>query len=416
MSAARVTVSAASPRIRTTLRGRPKRRAICRVIVRAAAAGKVTVTSLEEARGDAIPLSEAMGPDGPKGAAVFALLLPSPLGDRVHYVGVAKDAGNALASAASSTGIDPDDLKDVTVAWADLPKTARKPALQAAWKAWLGAVGYAPEGNTAVAASTPVEKTPSKPNAAIQSQEDAAKEAAAIADDVVSSEAIDKLCKDGFVILDDVLPKHVLTTCLTSANALARSKKTVNVGQEGRDDSIAVLRSDDLPAEGTAFGGLSPCARMLLAVPVALRARFAEREGSNPGGAESMVGGDKLPRETFARLATATAPDRLMLANYPGDGARYVTHLDNDPTDPGHSEGEPGLRACDRAVTAILYLNPNWEEAHGGCLRVQMEGGKGTIDVAPSAGRMVLFDCRRIAHEVLPSYTSRWAMTAWIND
>jgi hypothetical protein len=129
-------------------------------IVRAAAAGKVTVTSLEEARGDAIPLSEAMGPDGPKGAAVFALLLPSPLGDRVHYVGVAKDAGNALASAASSTGIDPDDLKDVTVAWADLPKTARKPALQAAWKAWLGAVGYAPEGNTAVAASTPAEKDP----------------------------------------------------------------------------------------------------------------------------------------------------------------------------------------------------------------------------------------------------------------
>ena len=156
MSAAHATVSASSPRIRTTLRGRPKRRAICRVIVRAAAAGKVTVTSLEEARGDAIPLSEAMGPDGPKGAAVFALLLPSPLGDRVHYVGVAKDAGNALASAASSTGIDPDDLKDVTVAWADLPKTARKPALQAAWKAWLGAVGYAPEGNTAVAASTPV--------------------------------------------------------------------------------------------------------------------------------------------------------------------------------------------------------------------------------------------------------------------
>jgi len=28
----------------------------------------------------------------------------------------------------------------------------------------------------------------------------------------------------------------------------------------------------------------------------------------------------------------------------------------------------------------------------------------------------VLFDCRRIAHEVLPSFESRWAMTAWIND
>lgn len=117
------------------------------------------------------------------------------------------------------------------------------------------------------------------------------------------------------------------------------------------------------------------------------------------------------------RLATATAPDKLMLANYPGDGARYVAHLDNDPEDPRHSEGEPGLRARDRAVTAILYLNPDWEESHGGCLRVRLEGtGAPTVDVAPSAGRMVLFDCRRIVHEVLPSRASRWAMTAWIND
>ena len=118
------------------------------------------------------------------------------------------------------------------------------------------------------------------------------------------------------------------------------------------------------------------------------------------------------------RLATATAPDKLMLANYPGDGARYVAHLDNDPGDPRHSEGEPGLRASDRAVTAILYLNPDWEESHGGCLRVHLEGtgAKKTVDVAPSAGRMVLFDCRRIVHEVLPSHASRWAMTAWIND
>ena len=117
------------------------------------------------------------------------------------------------------------------------------------------------------------------------------------------------------------------------------------------------------------------------------------------------------------RLATATAPDKLMLANYPGDGARYVAHLDNDPEDPRHSEGEPGLRARDRAVTAILYLNPDWEESNGGCLRVRLEGtGASTVDVAPSAGRMVLFDCRRIVHEVLPSHSSRWAMTAWIND
>ena len=68
-----------------------------------------------------------------------------------------------------------------------------------------------------------------------------------------------------------------------------------------------------------------------------------------------------------------------MLAHYPGDknaGARYVPHLDNDPEDPGADDGAPGLRARDRAVTAILYLNPDWEEAHGGCLRVRLEDEK----------------------------------------
>ena len=108
-----------------------------------------------------------------------------------------------------------------------------------------------------------------------------------------------------------------------------------------------------------------------------------------------------------------------MLAHYPGDttrGARYVPHLDNDPDDPTRNEGEPGLRGADRAVTAILYLNQNWEEKDGGCLRVTLENNKGEVDIAPAWGRVVLFDCRRIVHEVRPTDAKRWALTAWIVD
>ena len=122
---------------------------------------------------------------------------------------------------------------------------------------------------------------------------------------------------------------------------------------------------------------------------------------------------------TLDRLRGVQPPSRLMLAHYPGDenaGARYVPHLDNDPEDPGSADGAPGLRARDRAVTAILYLNPDWEEAHGGCLRVQLEDEKGEVDVAPAWGRVVLFDSRRITHEVRPTSFGRWALTAWIND
>ena len=227
------------------------------------------------------------------------------------------------------------------------------------------------------------------------------------------------------------------------------------MGQEGRDDDIAVLAVGGLPKQTSPYAGLTAAARLLAAIPDALRARAAEHaaenaeggnadgenaDGENAAGDASSGGyavvtsapvqvasGGGLGRSlsgaraeaTMSRLATATAPERLMLAHYPGgerEGARYVPHLDNDPDDPGHREGEPGLRACDRAVTAILYLNPDWEEAHGGCLRVTLEDGRGEADVAPSIGRLVLFDCRRIVHEVRPSYAGRWAMTAWIND
>ena len=99
----------------------------------------------------------------------------------------------------------------------------------------------------------------------------------------VSEEAVASLCDDGFVVLDDVLPADVLAACLDAANALKRSRKTVNVGQEGRDDSIAVLAGDALPAEGTALAGLSPCARTLLAVPAALRRRHVEMTADEDG-------------------------------------------------------------------------------------------------------------------------------------
>ena len=432
MSLARATTAEIwSPRPPATVR-RPSSRRIARAPVPRAAAEEraaSVVPTLEDATRDAVPLAEAIGPSGPPGAAVFALLVNG--GTRVHYVGVAKDASRALAAAASAT-VAADAMGDVAVAWANLPKSSRKPALQAAWRSWLGGVGYAPEGNAMAARAAAAAPSPSSPSSPDET-------AVAIASAAVSEEAVASLCDDGFVVLDDVLPADVLAACLDAANALKRSRKTVNVGQEGRDDSIAVLAGDALPAEGTALAGLSPCARTLLAVPAALRRRHVEmtadedgsrgdedgryvgtgrrwrgaNQGANPPGESSG-----RAEETMRRLATATAPDKLMLANYPGDGARYVAHLDNDPGDPRHSEGEPGLRASDRAVTAILYLNPDWEESHGGCLRVHLEGtgAKTTVDVAPSAGRMVLFDCRRIVHEVLPSHASRWAMTAWIND
>ena len=287
MSLARATTAEIwSPRPPATVR-RPSSRRIARAPVPRAAAEEraaSVVPTLEDATRDAVPLAEAIGPSGPPGAAVFALLVNG--GTRVHYVGVAKDASRALAAAASAT-VAADAMGDVAVAWANLPKSSRKPALQAAWRSWLGGVGYAPEGNAMAARaaaepsdvpipSSPSPSSPPRSSPSRSSPSSPRRSRREIAYAAVSKEAVASLCDDGFVVLDDVLPADVLAACLDAANALKRSRKTVNVGQEGGDDSMACC--------GTAwrYGGGNRAGRL-----VAVRedaARGARRAAQAPRG------------------------------------------------------------------------------------------------------------------------------------
>lgn len=89
----------------------------------------------------------------------------------------------------------------------------------------------------------------------------------------------------------------------------------------------------------------------------------------------------------------------VQVACYPGDGARYLRHVD-------------ALRAeAARRVTAIVYLNPGWTPEDGGCLRAYTPAGP--VDVAPVHDRLVLFLADRVPHEVLPTNAVRYAVTTW---
>jgi SM-20-related protein len=99
---------------------------------------------------------------------------------------------------------------------------------------------------------------------------------------------------------------------------------------------------------------------------------------------------------------TARLPLRrfsVQLARYPGDGAQYVRHRDALPGDPN------------RRLTAVIYLNADWREPDGGMLRVWEPTG--VRDIAPLAGRLVLFLSEKLHHAVLPTHAPRLAMTAW---
>jgi SM-20-related protein len=89
----------------------------------------------------------------------------------------------------------------------------------------------------------------------------------------------------------------------------------------------------------------------------------------------------------------------VQLAIYDTPGARYASHRDA-------LRGDPARRA-----TAILYLNSNWIPSHGGCLRIHPPSG--SRDVEPISGRLVIFRSDHLLHEVLPSFATRRAATAW---
>lgn len=96
-----------------------------------------------------------------------------------------------------------------------------------------------------------------------------------------------------------------------------------------------------------------------------------------------------------------------MVACYPGSGAHYVKHVDNPNRD-------------GRCITAIYYLNLDWDVKNsGGLLRIFPEGWREdrVADIEPLFDRLLFFwSDRRNPHEVQPAYRTRYAITLWYFD
>jgi len=95
-----------------------------------------------------------------------------------------------------------------------------------------------------------------------------------------------------------------------------------------------------------------------------------------------------------------------MIACYPGSGTHYVKHVDNPNRD-------------GRCVTAIYYLNQDWEcKVNGGLLRIFPDGYSNRVaDIEPIFDRVLFFwSDRRNPHEVQPAFKTRYAITVWYFD
>ena len=90
------------------------------------------------------------------------------------------------------------------------------------------------------------------------------------------------------------------------------------------------------------------------------------------------------------------------LAVYPIDSV-YEKHLDQ------FNQGE-GVQT--RQLSSVLYLNNHWLAADGGALRLHLNESE-YLDIAPSAGKLVLFLSSQFWHEVLPATRDRISLTGW---
>lgn len=90
-----------------------------------------------------------------------------------------------------------------------------------------------------------------------------------------------------------------------------------------------------------------------------------------------------------------------------GENAYYQRHLDQF-TFSDH-----------RRVTFLCYLNTGWQISDGGLLRMYLRNHDGheiPFDIAPLAGRLVMFRSDEIEHEVLLCKKKRYSLTGWMLD
>lgn len=90
------------------------------------------------------------------------------------------------------------------------------------------------------------------------------------------------------------------------------------------------------------------------------------------------------------------------LAWYP-PGAFYRKHVDQ-------------FRGTEhRIVTAVLYLNDDWQAADGGALRLHLPHNETSMlqDILPAGGTLATFITQAMYHEVLPATRDRLSITGW---
>jgi Rps23 Pro-64 3,4-dihydroxylase Tpa1-like proline 4-hydroxylase len=217
--------------------------------------------------------------------------------------------------------------------------------------------------------------------------------------------SIQHLEKTGFVVVDNVLPADIIKSARIEAKQVLQRVMDPALN----DKEVSTYRRDiftSIDKERTKYYSALNQAREILSSTG--RSIIDNSFSGFIGDMEKMKIEEKL-----------MVPATVQLSIY-GNKAFYKAHYDS-AVELDYSRGliaylkEYAYRK--RFVTAILYLNDEWsseEHDKSGYLRLYTNSS-GNVDVKPQGGRMIIFDSKRVLHEVLPcdATKKRIAITCW---
>ena len=199
-----------------------------------------------------------------------------------------------------------------------------------------------------------------------------------------------RLGTDGFVVLDGWLGSHrALALALELQSLLDRGCFAASrVGQGAQRQQAAAIRSDKV------------CWFDVDAAPEVVDGRTGVRPG---------VEVDLLLGRLRALLCALNSSCFLALTDIECHAACYETGSGYD----AHIDAFVG--GSRRVISFVLYLNEGWTAADGGCLRMHGAEGESAFDIEPLFDRLVIFQSRKMLHEVRPVSRRRWSATGWLS-
>lgn len=224
-----------------------------------------------------------------------------------------------------------------------------------------------------------------------------------------------RLERDGYIIMDNFLTKEEITSARHAIETL-----DANFQFRGGPNELF----DDGPSTTRAFDRVIVCRSGTLDLVRQQIANFAK----------SLVDSEfqGFPNDAYA-LRTLHVPTQMQVSICGGTETRnpsdqpsthnfYHKHLDSAGA---NNLGDLGIigwirshHLRQRYLTCIVYLNSDWKEGDGGCLRV-FPKGRGErdddhVDIAPLGGRMIVFSSSTLLHVVQATKVQRFACAVWL--